>query len=304
MAATSSDEYRHGDAVTPQMFGDRSDETLPAGFDRIGKTAQGSFSEIWKVRESSTGCLFALKCLLGDWNDDIAAMQLLRNEARIGQSVDSRYVVRFEQSGAGCEGPWNLLEWLDGETLERRLRGNRRLSVGEAVWIARQCTQGLCDLAEAGFSHGDVKPANIFLTGDGNVKLIDLGFARSFQEPHTIENTQYLTGTAAYMAPETLTRGSVNPLTRDMYSLGIMLFRMLSGRLPFETANSDSALRLHRSARPPQLESRCRAAPPELIRLIKQLLAKQPIRRPQSYQTLLRMLLRLELATLPLRFAA
>jgi serine/threonine protein kinase len=230
--------------------------------------------------------------------------QLLVNEAAAGQAVASRHVVHVERAEQEASPPFNLLEWIDGQTLELRLAQQRRMPAGTAVWIARQCAQGLNDLAGVGYAHGDVKPQNIFVGDGGEVKLIDLGFAQPLAESPPTRHSHSMTGTPEYMAPESFSRGIINPVLRDIYSLGVTLYQMLSGRLPFESTNTRQVLRLHCTTRPPRLESLCEGVPADLFDLVRRLLAKQPIRRPQSYASLIRELTSLELATLHARYAA
>lgn len=274
------------------------------GLEVVQLAGRGSFCDIWKVREKCSGRCFALKRLRGEWSDDSGAKRLLAGEAMAANAVAGRHVVRLEMADHEISPPFNLFPWIDGVALEQQLTPQRRLAAGTAVWIARQCAQGLNELAKAGYSHGDVKPQNVFIGPRGEVKLIDLGFASPLRRSRRDEKPPSMTGTPEYMAPESLSPAAVNPLLRDMYSLGVTLFRMVSGRLPFEAASTEQVLRLHQTARPPRLEPLCAEAPAELFDLVDRLLAKQPVRRPQSYGSLIRELTAVELATLDARFAA
>jgi serine/threonine-protein kinase len=276
-------------------------DVAPPGYEAIARAGQGSFSEIWQIRDLQAGQVYALKRIRAECQDIPACRRLCSNEADVGRQLRSRHVVRVVDSNSNCPRPYTILEWIDGSTLEQRLNEHGPLPIGVAVWIARQCAQGLHDLADAGFSHGDVKPANIFLTSGGEVKLVDLGFAQPVQNFHR-PSRGVLTGTAEYMAPESLSRGRFGPVAKDIYSLGITLFRMLSGQLPFEAESAADMLRLQRQAKPPLLRRRCPAVTRELADLVHRLLAKQPLRRPQSLRALIRELIVLELAVLPDRF--
>ena len=277
---------------------------LPPGFGAVALAGRGSFAEVWQVRDRETGCLYALKRLQAQWRDNPAANRLLHTETQVGQAVRSPYVVRVVRSEPSGDSPYTILEWVDGVSLEQRLSGGQRLPVGQAVWIARQCALGLTALEQAGYSHGDVKPANIFLTAGGPVKLIDLGFARAAEGSRTRSRDNPMMGTPEYLAPETLSRAPANPVTGDMYSLGVTLFRMLTGRLPFAAEAPAEILRHQRQSKPPLLRRWCPEAPRELAGLVNRLLAKQPIRRPRSLSALVEELIRLELMTLGDRFQA
>jgi serine/threonine-protein kinase len=199
----------------------------------------------------------------------------------------------MEDSGAR---PCIILEWLEGRTLAQKLADENALSLCDAVWVARQCAEGLLCLAGAGYAHGDVKPSNVMLTGGGRVKLIDLAFARPIDGNEAAAHSRILMGTADYMAPEVLSRGSYHPVQRDLYSLGVMLFRMIAGRLPFLAENAAEMLRLQRQMKPPRLADFQPGIPVQLDDLVGRLLSKQPIRRPQSITAVVRELVGLELA--------
>jgi len=276
---------------------------LPTGFETVALAARGAFSEVWKIRDSKTGVHYALKRLRADWREEPVGRQLLSNEVHVGQRIESPHVVRVVLADLNCRDSYEVLEWIDGVTLEQKLREGKRLPAAIAVWVARQCAQGLSDLARVGFTHGDLKPSNILIDSSGEAKLIDLGFAQPIRDLPAVRQPHLVVGTAEYMAPENLSRGRFNPVLKDMYSLGITLFRMLTGRLPFEAETPADVLRLQRSKRPAPLHRWCPSAPRALTGLVQRLLAKQPIRRPQSPAALVRELIAVELSLLSDRFA-
>ena len=277
---------------------------VPVGCEVVERAGCGSFSEVWKIRDIDTGKLYALKQLLPEWKDKPIARRILNIEAQMGIRVQGEHVVRIIDDGADEDRTFLIMEWLQGVSLEQKLHDEQRLPVPAAVWIARQCAQGLLELAQAGFSHGDLKPQNIFVTSNGNVKLIDLGFAKPLGKPDESFTGKLLTGTAEYMAPESLCCENHNPSIKDIYSLGITLFRMLAGRLPFTADNSADILKMQKQSRPPRLLSFCPTATRQLTQLVNRMLAKQPIRRPTNLSLLVRELIDLELQTLPERFGS
>lgn len=271
---------------------------FPEPYEPVAFAGEGSFSEVWKVRHRETGCLYALKRLRGDWRREPVAARLLGNEARVGRRVHSPYVVRVHEADFSAVPPCALLEWIDGVSLEVRLREEGLLPVGQALWIARQTAMGLADLERAGFAHGDIKPSNILCRPGGEIVLIDLGFARSIREERELARPHVLRGTAEYLAPESLSREACSPVAKDIYSLGVMLFRLLAGRLPFEAETTADMLRLQRESKPPLLRRYRPDAPREVADFVARLLAKHPLRRPASSAELLRDLIPLELLTL------
>ena len=152
-----------------------------------------------------------------------------------------------------AQRPALVLEWLPGKTLEARLAAEKRLFCREALWIARQCAQGMHALLVAGYAHGDIKPSNIFVLDEGTVKLIDLGFARPDRRPAaelTENSLAKLSGTPEYLAPESLVPGDSGVVARDVYSLGVTLYRMLTGVLPFQGETTVEVLRQHQGRCP------------------------------------------------------
>lgn len=276
---------------------------IPAGVEVIGLAGTGAFCEVWKVRSLRESASFALKRLRAEWRTNAAARKLLGNEARVAAAVKCRNVVGSAPLHTSNAELSALFEWLEGESLESRLQTMGQIPVETAIWIARQCVQGLLGLEQAGYSHGDIKPANIFLATSGDVKLVDLGFASPIRiKPAGA--SRLLTGTAEYMAPESLSRLDGNPIAKDVYSLGVTLFQMLTGELPFAAQTTADVLHLQRTARPPLLRRKCPGVPSEFAQLVQQMLAKQPIRRPTCLRDLVRTLIDFELNLFPQCHAA
>lgn len=249
----------------------------------------GAFSQVWQVRDEQSGELFALKELRSEWDGHKTARQLFANEAEVGQKLSSPFVVRIYQAQLQCAPRYLLMEWLVGQTLERLLSDRGSIPVRQTVWIARQCAQGMSDLAAAGFLHGDIKPSNVFVCQKGQVKLIDLGFAHP-----TSAISAEITGTLEYLAPESLARVP-SGIARDLYSLGVMLFRMLSGRLPFAGETAGDIARHQQESIAPALRSLNPQVPLEVASLVQRLLSKQPLRRAAGVADLVRELVALEI---------
>ncbi len=274
----------------------------PHEFEMLALAGRGTFAEVWQVRDPRTDALHALKKLRTDTPEQPSARRILANEAEVAGKVTSPHVVRLVAKFPDADPPCLVLEWLAGRTLETRLAADKRIFCREALWIARQCVQGMHALLLAGFSHGDIKPSNIFLCDDGTVKLIDLGFAR----PDRIVARELadpaapsVTGTPEYMAPEALVRGETGGIARDVYSLGVTLYRMLTGSLPFNGTTIVEVLREHQQSLPRRLRSHSPEVPREVGEFVHRLLAKQPLRRGGGLSWLIRELIGLELLVMP-----
>lgn len=268
-------------------------------YERLHLVSRGAVADVWHVRDRASGDDFALKQLRDEWADDPTALQILENELEVAAAVSSPYVVRVWEAPARFDRPAVLMEWLGDLTVARHLRLVRRLPVRESLWIARQVAMGLQALVNAGFVHGDIKPENITLLPGGAIKLIDLGFAQPIARAAAIPRSDVFTGTIAYTAPEAFTgeRGSV--VSRDLYSLGILLYRMLTGRLPFEAVTTAEVIRQHREQRPPLLLTWCPEASDDVLQFVGRLLSKHPLRRPSDVNEVVNELIRLELLHWP-----
>ncbi len=269
-------------------------------FELIALVGRGAFADVWKVRDRRTGQFQALKQLRADCTDQPAARQLLKNEAEIGRKIACEYVVKVGHARCEIEPPYLVMEWLSGRTLDDRLAADRRLFCSEALWIARQCAQGMHALMVAGYTHGDIKPSNIFLCDNGMVKLIDLGFARPDRlvQEELMTHGRAVTGTPEYLAPETLISSKLGGAARDVYSLGVTLYRMLSGSLPFEGETVIDLVRKHQQSLPPRLRSLTPDVPREVGEFVHRLLSKQPLRRGSGLSWLVQDLIGLELSLL------
>ena len=276
--------------------------SISPDFDLVSLAGRGSFAEVWQVLKHPAGQVYAVKQLRADRLDHPAARQILANEGEIGRKVSSEHVAKVIEAHTDATPPYLLLEWLSGQTLEACLSSRKVLCCQEALWIARQCAQGMHDLLVAGYTHGDIKPSNIFVLDDGRVKLIDLGFARpDHLSPIDLEGSpgRVLTGTPEYLAPEALvprnSTGSTGGISRDIYSLGVTLYRMLTGVLPFQGETVADVLRQHQQALPTPLRTLAPEVPREVGDLVHRLLSKEALRRGGGLSWLIRDLIGLEL---------
>jgi len=195
-----------------------------------------------------------------------------------------------------------VMPWLAGTTLAGMLASGEAVAWPVALWITRQVAEGLDALHGAGWMHGDVKPGNIFLSPEGHATLLDLGFARrSGGEEPAVERC--VTGTWHYMAPERFSSRSRADARSDLYSLGVVLFEMLSGRTPFVGASAAELAQQHREARVAGLAEVAAPLPGDARTLLRQMLAKDPLRRPQTPREVVDRLVAAEIGSLAERLA-
>lgn len=273
------------------------------GYELIQMLGGGPVTRVYSARDRETDASCAIKLIRADWDDRITAVKLLQREARAGLSVRHPHLVRFDYAHVTSEPYFLVMELLAGETLRRRLRRDYCLDLAASLWIARQSAEALASLHQAGFVHGDVKPDNIRLVSSGTAKLIDLGFAHRPGENLQLLKKGYVLGTANYLAPELCASGDHGSFSADVYSLGMTLFEMLTGRLPFPPGSLEETFHRHMHQSPDDLRLHLRAAPDALATLLDRMLARDPNARPRV-TAVIQQLVGLEIATLRRRRSA
>jgi serine/threonine protein kinase len=273
------------------------------GYELLERLGGGPMTHVYAAREEATDRPCAVKLLRPDWEDQPTAVKLLHREARAGLGVRHPHLVRVLDAHVTHAPYFLVMERLAGASLRQRMRRAYRLEISDAVWVGRQTAQALTALHRAGFLHGDVKPDNVQLTGDGTAVLLDLGFAHRPGENAAFLRHGYVLGTANYLAPELCDPVPTEDLSSDLFSLGVTLFEMLTGRLPYPPGSVSQTVRRHCCDPPAKLRRRVPGLPPALAALVERLLAHQPGDRPKA-AAVVQQLIRLEIATLGWRRAA
>lgn len=277
-------------AVAPRIVGD---------WELVAVAGRGEFATVFRARptgRADAAADYAVKVARKDRPDAAACARLLRREAEVAGQIAHPNLVAVLAADFSSETPYLLMPWYEGATLGARLAAGQRFALPVALGIARQTAGALVALAERGYRHGDVKPSNLMLSPAGHVTLLDLGFACHRDEEAGLSARHWL-GTPHFAAPERFTsRLGVTPAS-DVYSLGVVLYRLLSGRLPFngEILEEIAAAQVHQHA--PDLRELRPGLPIEVCRVVATMLAKEPLRRPTARE-LVDSLARLEIAAL------
>lgn len=265
------------------------------GFVLLARLGGGPMTAVYEARDLDDGTPCAVKVLRPDWDDQATAVKLLQREARAGLAVSHRHLVSISYAHVLQPPHFLVMPLLPGESLRRRLQRSYRLGVGESLWIARQAAEGLAALHQAGFLHGDVKPDNLRLTHDGTAVLTDLGFAHRVGENAAFLRAGYVLGTANYLAPELCDELPEEDLPSDLFSLGVTLFEVLTGQLPYPPGSLRQTFRRHRCDPPADVRRLADSLPADLVRLVERLLAHKPEDRP-SAASVVQQLVKLEIA--------
>ncbi len=246
---------------------------------------QGGMGMVLQAEDTRLGRSVALKVMLPEVAALPEARERFLREAKTAASIEHDHIVTIYQVDEDRGVPFMAMPLLKGTSLEDYLKRGKPLTLGQVVRIARESARGLQAAHERGLMHRDVKPANLWLdaSAGGRVKLLDFGLARPQQADVQLTSSGMILGTPAYMAPEQV---AGKPEARsDLYSLGVVLYRLLSGRLPFPQTDTLSLLVAVATEAPPPLQAP--GAPPALAGLVMRLLAKKPEDRPASAKVVL-----------------
>jgi serine/threonine-protein kinase len=211
------------------------------------------------------------------------ARERFLREARTAAKLSHPHIVplhTFSESGALL---YYVMGFVEGESLEMRLRREGRLTVDEVRRIVSELADALAYAHQMGVVHRDVKPDNVLIDRHtGRAMLTDFGIAKQHAGAETLTGTGIVVGTPHYMSPEQASGERALDGRSDVYSLGVMAYRMLSGRLPFEGDRLQDVLAQHVTRAPVPIAQAMPSLPPDLVNLVSRALAKQPAERPNA----------------------
>jgi serine/threonine-protein kinase len=260
--------------------------------ERLGKWAifkelgRGGMGSVYLAQEEVTGRTAALKVLAADLAQDVGFLQRFQGEIETLSKLDHPSIVRFYEAGYENGLHFFAMEYVDGQSLEKVLNEQGRLNWPEVLDIALKVCSALRHVHDSGVIHRDIKPPNILRTADGVVKLTDFGIARIFASRH-LTATGGVVGTAEFLSPE---QAAGKPVTKrsDIYSLGVVLYMLLTGRAPFEGTSFLDLLHKHRYAQFDKPGRFVPEIPYEIDELVCELLEKEPDKRPPDCLVLAR----------------
>lgn len=273
------------------------------GYELFKCLGGGPLTTVWQARDCETDTPCAVKTLRPEWDGDSTAIKLLQREARAGLRIRHPHLVRLQSVHVTTPPYFLVMDLLGGESLRRRLRRDYRLDLATTLWIARQTAEALAALHRGGFVHGDVKPDNIRLVDDGTAVLIDLGFAHRPGENTALFREGYVLGTVDFLAPELCGTEPAGDQSSDMFSLGVSLFEMLTGKFPYPPGTVTQTMRRHRCDPPADIRQHAPELPAGIIALVGRLLSRRPSERPRA-DAVVPLLIALEIAALRQRLSA
>lgn len=240
---------------------------------------------VYLAEDQALGRRAAVKVISRRHQDETARARFLR-EARAMATLDHPNIVRIYSFGEVDGAAYIVMEYVDGESLATHIGRSGRLDLHEALRIAREIAAALEAAWDKGIVHRDVKPQNVLLDRNGVARVADFGLAKPVDAGEAGLTTDgHFVGTPHYVSPEQATAQKVD-FRSDVYSLGILLYEMLTGERPFDASTPVAVVAQHLHTPLPSLAGRRPDAPAGVAELVRQMTAKDPARRPDSYASL------------------
>ncbi|MCJ7680217.1 MAG: protein kinase, partial [Candidatus Aminicenantes bacterium] len=254
-------------------------------YDIIEELGKGGMGKVYRVEDTKIQEEIALKLIKPEISMDEKTIERFRNELKIARKISHRHVCRMFDLGEDEGTHYITMEYVDGEDLKNLIRRVGRLDTDTVIKIGKQICEGLSEAHRLGVVHRDLKPSNIMIDREGNVRIMDFGIARSLRAKG-ITGSGIMIGTPEYMSPEQAEAGEIDHRS-DIYSLGILLYEMVTGALPFVGDSALSVALKHKTEAPSDPRVHNAKASDDLCGLILKCLQKEKEQRFQRVEELL-----------------
>jgi serine/threonine protein kinase len=255
--------------------------------DPLGK---GGMAVVYRARDLMLERLVAVKVLREDYSGDPAFQERFRQEAKAAANLSHPNIVTMHDFGLDNGQLFLVMEYVPGTDLKTLIKQRGRFSPEEALPLLIQACAGIGYAHRAGLVHCDVKPQNMLVTPDMRLKVADFGIARALSTIHPDEQSDVIWGSPQYFAPEQASGAAPAPAS-DVYSLGIIMYEVLTGSLPFQATTATELARLHVEEEPPLLSEKIPEISPTLEQILTKVLSKEPSQRYRTADQLGRVLL-------------
>ncbi|MCK4431993.1 MAG: protein kinase [Candidatus Aminicenantes bacterium] len=251
----------------------------------IEEIGRGGMGRVYKVLDKDVEEKVALKLLNPEIAADEKIIKRFRNELKFARKITHKNVCRMFDLNEEEGMPYITMEYVPGEDLKSSVRRMGQLTIGKAISVAKQICEGLDEAHRLGVVHRDMKPQNIMIDSEGNAHIMDFGIARSLSA-EGITDVGVIIGTPEYMSPEQVGGEDVDQRS-DLYSLGIILYEIVSGRVPFQADSAFAVGMKHKSEKLQAPQTMNPQIPDSLNRLILKCLEKEKERRFQTAEEIL-----------------
>jgi len=260
-------------------------ETIANRYELVELVGTGGMSSVYKAHDLLLERNVALKVLHPHYGDDAEYVERFRREARAVAQMSHPNIVTVIDRGEDDGKQYIVFEYVDGENLKQFVERSGPLPARRAVELALEMADALAFAHQHGLVHRDVKPQNVLLTPDGEAKVTDFGIARSLDVEQGVTQTGTVLGTSNYLSPEQASGKPVTPAT-DVYSLGVVLYELLTAEVPFPGENFVAVAMKHINEPPPDLTQKRPDVPLRLVHAVERALAKNPNDRFRSMDQL------------------
>ncbi len=252
--------------------------TLNGRYKLIERIGAGGMSLVYKAQDLSLGRMVAVKMLHDSLTGDDSFLDRFRREAHAAANLTHPNIVTVHDIGQDGNKHFIVMEFVDGITLKQLIREQQEkgnvIPIDRALNIAIQTCAGIGYAHRSLFVHCDIKPHNILITPDDKIKVADFGIARAISQVTASQDSK-VWGTPQYFSPEQAAGESASPAS-DVYSIGVVLYELLSGKLPFEAETPTAMAIKHIREQPPLLTDVNPTVPQQLASIIKKILSKEP----------------------------
>jgi eukaryotic-like serine/threonine-protein kinase len=252
-------------------------------YDVLDVIGRGGMGIVYKAADPGIGRAVAIKMMTGAMGDDPEMLKRFNREAQSVGKLQHPNIVTVYELGVEDGNPYLVMELLDGESLDSLIRTQHSLSLEEKLEIVIQICDGVQYAHQRNVTHRDIKPANIMILKDGTAKIVDFGIAQIGMQKLT--RPGQMVGSFQYMSPEQINAARVDSRT-DIFSIGVLLFELVAGQLPFEAKDTGEMLLKIIHDPPPPLTGLAKNCPPELDEIVGRALAKDPQQRYQTAEDL------------------
>jgi serine/threonine protein kinase len=243
-----------------------------------GRIGSGGMAEVYRARDLMLERTVAVKLLREDFSQDPAFRERFRQEAKAAANLSHPNIVTIHDFGFDDQQIFIVMEYIPGTDLKTILESRGKLNVDEALRLIIQACAGVGYAHRAGLIHCDIKPHNMIVTPDQRLKVTDFGIARALASIHPQEVTNVVWGSPQYFSPEQAAGHPPSPAS-DVYGLGVVLYEMLTGRLPFIANTAAELSHMHRLVAPISPSQLNPLIPPNLEQACLKVLSKEPSSR-------------------------
>ena len=259
-------------------------KTLGTRYEIVEYLGEGGMAVVYKGRDTLLQRPVTVKVLRSEFSADQEFVSRFHREAQSVASLSHRNIVNVFDVGREGDVHYLVMEYIDGENLKTRIKREGLFAPAQAAAIVRQVAEALAHAHQQQIIHRDVKPHNILITTDGQAKLADFGIAREASGT-TLAQTQTLVGSVHYISPEQA-RGDTADARSDIYALGVVLYELLTGRVPFSGSNPVTVALKHIQDAPPSIRELNPGLSRELERIVQKAMAKKKADRYRSARDL------------------